>query len=68
MLFLSDSRNFWKFRCRKFWETPAERSEKAKFAELFNSFNDYLEAARIQGFKWSKLHYEISKGAGKKNQ
>ncbi|EKA04382.1 type I restriction endonuclease subunit R, EcoR124 family, partial [Streptococcus sp. GMD6S] len=49
-----------------FEKLPAERSEKAKFAKLFNSFNDYLEAARIQGFKWSKLHYEISKGAGKK--
>ena len=49
-----------------FEKLPAERSEKAKFAKLFNSFNDYLEAPRIQGFKWSKLHYEISKGAGKK--
>ncbi len=49
-----------------FEKLPAERSEKAKFAKLFNSFNDYLESARIQGFKWSKLHYEISKGAGKK--
>jgi len=29
---------------------PDDRSERGKFALLFKSFNDYLEAAKIQGF------------------
>ena len=38
---------------------PGEKSEKAKFAKLFNELNVYLEAALIQGFKWSKNKYKF---------
>lgn len=38
---------------------PTEKSEKAKFAKLFNELNVYLEAALIQGFKWSKNKYKF---------
>ena len=30
------------------------------FAKLFQKLNDYLEAARIQGFKWSKRDYTFN--------
>lgn len=42
-----------------FERLPDDKSEKAKFASLFNEFNDYLEAAKIQGFRWEKLEYEF---------
>lgn len=40
-----------------FEKLPEEASERKKFASLFKEFNDYLEAARIQGFKWDKTQY-----------
>ncbi|MGS0826201.1 type I restriction endonuclease subunit R [Shewanella sp. 0m-8] len=33
---------------------PDDNSEKGKFAALFKTFSVHLEAARIQGFKWSE--------------
>ena len=33
-----------------FEKLPPEMSERKKFAELFKQFNDYLEAAKVQGF------------------
>lgn len=36
---------------------PEEKSERGKFASLYNEFNKYLEAAKIQGFKWDKQEY-----------
>lgn len=42
-----------------FEKLPDDYSERRKFASLFKEFNDYLEAAKIQGFKWSKLEYEF---------
>lgn len=38
---------------------PDDKSEKAEFAKLFREFNKYLEAAKIQGFKWDKKIYEF---------
>jgi type I restriction enzyme R subunit len=35
-----------------FEKVPEETAERAKFVSLFNEFNDYLEAVKIQGFKW----------------
>ena len=32
----------------------------ALFAKLFKQLNEYLEAAKIQGFKWDKLSYEFT--------
>lgn len=42
-----------------FEKTPSETSERKKFAELFRQFNDYLEAAKVQGFTWKKLEYSV---------
>lgn len=48
-----------------FQKIPDDLSERGKFAKLFKALNDYLEAAKIQGFKWSQLAYEFSNGKGK---
>ncbi len=42
-----------------FAHLPAEMIERKKFAGLFKTFNDYLEAARVQGFVWKKSIYEF---------
>ena len=38
---------------------PEDVDDCARFAKLFSSLNDYLEAARIQGFTWNKQSYEF---------
>lgn len=38
---------------------PEDQSERAKFALSFKQFNEYLEAARVQGFTWDKHEYEF---------
>ena len=48
-----------------FEKLPSENTERGKYAKLFKGFNAYLEAAKIQGFKWEKSTYEISNGIGK---
>jgi type I restriction enzyme R subunit len=48
-----------------FEKLPDDRSERGKFASLFKSFNDYLEAAKIQGFTWNQSTYRFSHGSGK---
>lgn len=40
-----------------FERLPDEISERKEFVNLFNEFNEYLSAARIQGFTWKKLDY-----------
>jgi len=40
-----------------FEKLPDDLSERGRFASLFKKFNLYLEAARLQGFKWKKLTY-----------
>jgi type I restriction enzyme R subunit len=40
-----------------FEKLPADSSVCGQFAKLFAGLNDYLEAAKIQGFVWSKLTY-----------
>ena len=42
-----------------FSKLPTDSSAVAKFALLFTTFNKFLEAARIQGFLWSKLEYKF---------
>lgn len=42
-----------------FSELPKGTSEKKKFAKLLIQFNRYLEAAKIQGFRWGKSSYEF---------
>lgn len=43
-----------------FESIPPEKEECKKFAELFRNFNDYLEAAKVQGFTWKQLEYSIT--------
>ena len=42
---------------RNFEKLPESIEERKKFTVLFQRFNKYLEAARIQGFLWSKTEY-----------
>lgn len=50
---------------KNFESLPEEPTEKARFAKLFKQFNDYLEAAQVQGFTWGQLEYEFKTEAGK---
>lgn len=43
-----------------FVRLPDEITERQKFANLFKSLNEYLEAAKVQGFKWNKLSYDFT--------
>lgn len=40
-----------------FERLPDDMSEKKKFAKLFREFNDYLGAAKVQGFLWSTTEF-----------
>lgn len=42
-----------------FEKLPETKEERSKFAKLFNSFNNYLEAAKIQGFTWNRTAYDF---------
>lgn len=44
---------------RDFSKLPDDVAEKKQFAKLFNEFNRYLEAAKVQGFCWDKLEYQV---------
>lgn len=43
-----------------FLKLPDGTSEKGKFAVLFKVLNEYLAAARIQGFLWEQQEYEFT--------
>ena len=38
---------------------PPDVASCKKFASLFREFNEYLEAAKVQGFTWKKLEYRF---------
>lgn len=40
-----------------FNQLPADDAACGKFASLFNEFNKYLEAAKVQGFNWQEDSY-----------
>ena len=40
---------------KDFEKLPDHLDERGKFAVLFKSLNNYLEAAKIQGFRWDEL-------------
>ena len=44
-----------------FVQLPKDMTERKKFVDLFQSLNNYLEAAKVQGFYWDKLSYDFSK-------
>ena len=50
-----------------FSKLPEDKTVVAKFANLFREFNEYLEAAKIQGFKWGKLSYDYINEDGEKS-
>ena len=43
-----------------FSSLPNEKADVKRFIELFNIFNEYLESAKVQGFTWKKLEYDIN--------
>lgn len=49
-----------------FEKLPEDDQSCALFAKLFKQLNEYLEAAKIQGFKWDKLSYEFTDEQKKK--
>jgi type I restriction enzyme R subunit len=48
-----------------FEKLPADKSVCGRFAKLFTGLNEHLEAAKIQGFTWSKLSYSFGQGKQK---
>lgn len=48
---------------KDFEHLPEEQSEKRKFAKLFNQFDTYLQAAKIQGFNWKQNIYPAEDGS-----
>ena len=42
-----------------FNKNPADMAVRGKFAKLFREMNEYLEAAKVQGFSWGKLDYSL---------
>lgn len=42
-----------------FEKLPDDLQVRGRFAKLFKAFNNYLEAAKIQGFIWNKIQYEF---------
>lgn len=48
---------------KDFEHLPEEQSEKRKFAKLFNQFDIYLQAAKIQGFIWNQNIYPVEDGS-----
>lgn len=47
-----------------FEKLPESLPERGRYAKLFKEFNTHLEAAKIQGFKWSKSEYDITDAYG----
>lgn len=44
-----------------FSKLPEQDEERKEFARLFKALNDFLEAAKLQGFTWKKLDYDFVK-------
>lgn len=55
---------FYRASIPDFEKLPSDSTERAKFASLFKDFNNYLEAAKIQGFSWEKEKYSFKKENG----
>jgi len=47
-----------------FEKLPDDLSERGRFTKLFKEFNNHLEAAKIQGFKWNQQTYESNDEEG----
>ena len=62
-LFMDISELFKNAGIDNFEKLPSDITVCRKFAKVFNDFNGYLEAAKIQGFKWDISSY-IDKETG----
>ena len=60
-IFADISRLFTLAGIPEFYHLPDDVDECGRFAKLFSSFNDYLEAAKIQGFTWKQQTYPFKK-------
>ncbi len=47
---------------QNFEKLPEDDAACAKFADLFKSFNQHLEAAKVQGLHWNELTYSFGEG------
>jgi type I restriction enzyme R subunit len=47
---------------QNFEKLPEDDAACAKFADLFNTFNQHLEAAKVQGLHWNELTYSFDEG------
>lgn len=52
----------------EFSQIPVDMAERKKFADLFQSFNENLEAAKVQGFEWDKPIVIINEDADEKTE
>ena len=59
-LFVDISNLFKNEGIENFEKLPSEKDVCGKFVKIFNEFNNYLEAVKIQGFVWNKSTYENS--------
>ena len=60
-LYLEISELFTSAGIPDFSHLPEDVNECGKFAKLFSTLNEHLEAARIQGFTWKKQVYRFNK-------
>ncbi len=49
-----------------FTKNPEDNASCGKFASLFKQLNEHLEAAKIQGFRWSQAKYSFEAEPGAK--
>ncbi|OUS03062.1 DEAD/DEAH box helicase [Gammaproteobacteria bacterium 42_54_T18] len=47
---------------QNFEKLPEDDAACAKFADLFKTFNQHLEAAKVQGLHWNELAYSFGEG------
>lgn len=50
-----------------FAQLPSDKESCGQFAKLFKQLNEYLDAAKIQGFNWKTLSYDFEDEQGSKN-
>ena len=47
-----------------FSKLPDNVAEKGRFAKLFKTLHEYIQAARLQGFEWGKTEYNDTENGG----
>ena len=60
-IFIDISHLFAEAGVSDFSRLPGDIDECGRFAKLFSSLNEYLEAAKIQGFTWNQRIYTFEK-------